>query len=69
MAQPEQDPPTLISLLMEFQEAAMQQGLAVGRGDQPAAARHHREGLAVLDRILTMTGERQARPTLNAVPE
>lgn len=41
-------PPVVIRLLMQIQQAGIQQGLAIANGDHHAAAHHHREGIAAI---------------------
>lgn len=63
------DEKTTVRALMDLTDAAFEQGRAVQRGDQDAAARHHRDSLAALDVVLKLIGEHRAMPRLNAVPE
>lgn len=65
------DEPTILSGLMELEEAAFQRGLAVARGDDVTARLYHRAGLDAIGRILDLAGETPAAvsPRLNAVSE
>jgi hypothetical protein len=63
------DEKTTVRALMDLTDAAFEQGRAVQRGDQHAAARHHRDSLAALDVVLKLMGESRPMPILDAVPE
>lgn len=68
IAEGSMDELTVTSLLLQLQEAGIQQGKAIARGDKVSAEAQHSKGLLIIDQIRTMVGE-QPMPRLNAVPE
>lgn len=64
--------PSLVNMLMDLQDAGIKQGQALGRGDPESAAKHHRDGLLLIDALLLACGESgraERMPHLNAVSE
>jgi len=59
---PSTEQPTLLTDLWDLIEAAIQQGRAIERVDQPAAAKAYAAQLAALGRILQRVGEDRVGP-------